>query len=134
MDLNQLKRDSQGRWIDNLAGADPKWRFRVRGFSAPEVRSFIAWRHRHVVDGERLADGTLSFEAEDAITLEALHRVVLLEWQGLELGGAPLKYSAKNAERYITDPDYRALADIVAAAALAVDADEAARRERLEKN
>jgi hypothetical protein len=134
MDLNALKRDSQGQWIDKLPGADPKWSFRVRGLSSPEVRSYVSWRHRHVAPEDREEDGSLTWRAEDAVTLEALYKVVLLEWRGLELGGKPLPYSPEVAAKLLTDPDWMALADLVSLAAIKADADEKRLRESLAKN
>jgi hypothetical protein len=135
MELGNFKRDSAaitaGQWVSDIPdGGDI--RVRVRGLSSPVAIDARARKERNAPKKSRSRDGSLKAEPGIQIMREVLSEVILLEIEGLTEGGKPVDLA--RAKAMILDPDYEALADIVAWAARAVERGVADDAEAAEKN
>lgn len=140
MDINDLKRTPEhmaaindGEWVSDIPGMGSV-RMRVRGLSSPKVAAARSRLERAVPRKERDRDGGLTHEKSMAISAEILHRVVLIDWDGISAGGEIVNYSAEQAKEWCTNPAYREFADAVAWAAMTVDRGAADEAEDIEGN
>lgn len=124
MDISALKRDSAkveaGEWVSDIPGMEDV-RLRVRGLSSPTVVALRSRKERKVSRDGRERDGSLKADIALRILGEVLHEGVLLDWDGFTKNKQPLPYDAKQAEEWLTNPDYVAFADAVVYAAQIVD-------------
>jgi hypothetical protein len=124
MDLSNLQRDSAkveaGEWVDGIPGFGSA-RLRVRGLESVVFNTTRARKERQAQRQDRERDGTLKAEAARRVFGEALAEVILLDWDGLTEGGAPMPYSAEKARELLTNPDFSPFADAVVWAAGYVD-------------
>lgn len=81
-----------------------------------KVARFNNTNHKRVMEGlmkpyqHMLRRGNLSEEIAEKILVQGMARTILLDWEGLEEDGKPIKYSMKNAERIMMEfKDFRDL-------------------------
>lgn len=122
MDVTFLKRDSKavsaGIWIANVPGMGDT-RFKVRGYSAPEVVAIRAAKERAVSLTDRYDDGTIKPDAQMRVFREVLAEGVLLDIENLTEGSKAVKVDTVRG--WLLDPDYEPLADAVFFAANLAD-------------
>lgn len=137
MDINSIKRDAaaaaEGQWGSDIPGFGDA-RLKVRGQSAPKVIALLSRMQRAAPKADRNRDGSLKPEANIRIMGEVMHQVVLLDWDGLTDAGKALKYDAKLAKEWLTNPDFSAFADAVAWASAVVDRGDSDKAEDIAKN
>lgn len=136
MELNELKRDlpsiEDGRWVDKTEVSGLKeLRVKVRGHSSKRVTELFAAKSRAAPDSDRV--GTrISKEANARITREVIAEAVLIEIEGLTIGGEPA--STERIRHLLVDPAYDPLVDLISAASFRVDNTRAADLERIKGN
>jgi hypothetical protein len=126
MDLNRFKADTaledEGVWttVDAASGC----RLRIARIGNRRYRETMARRLKPY--RRALRAGTLDDQVTERITAEVLAETVLLGWQALERGGAPVDYSPEAAAAILADPAYKDFRDLVVELA----SDQEAYRER----
>lgn len=98
-DLNQLRTDAdaetQGVWTDALV---PKARFKIARLNNPDFQAAFAKAQKPYQDsGIEMPDS----EKEEVVT-NLTAEFILLDWEGIELDGKPLKYSVANAKMVLS--------------------------------
>jgi hypothetical protein len=124
MDISQFKRDAKrvedGEWVDDLPEF-PGVRFKVRGMQSMAYNSAHAKRVRAIPIHKRKKDGAPDeLDAYEALG-DALADAVLLDWDGIDKDGKPLKYDAELARTWLTDLDFAHFNTAVMQAAQRVD-------------
>lgn len=126
MDIQQLKRNSaaaaDGRWVDDIPSM-PGVRLRVRGLTSMAAVNSRRQKERRVERKDRERGGGFKPEVEQRLSREVLHEAVLLDWDGLTDGAAPLPYDPEIAGQFLLNPDFDAFAGAVTWAAATVDQD-----------
>lgn len=110
MDLNRFKsdptREEDGVWVEVGDGA----RLRIARIGSKKYHSEFTRRSKPYK--RQIRSETLPDSVADKILAETLASAVLLDWDGLTLGGKALKYSRDKAVELLMDPamkDFRAL-------------------------
>lgn len=115
IEVDPIKIES-GEWVGDIPEM-PGLRLKVRGTGCAAYRKLQAQLIEAVPRNRRIG-GKLSQEDQDRITTACLHRVVLLDWEGLEADDdTPQPYDKALAETYLADPRYRKFRDAVTYAA-----------------
>lgn len=137
MDINNLKRDTSrieaGEWVGEIPNMG-ELRLRVRGMGSKLYTATLSRLTRAVPREDRLRDGSLTPHAALRVMGQAMHEHILLDWDGLEQDGKPLKYDKELALTWLTDPDYRPFLDAVVYAASVVENGRTETQEAIEKN
>jgi hypothetical protein len=113
MDLTRFKADPQledeGVWtsVDVGTGA----RIKIARIGNRRYREAMTKRLKPY--RRALRNGTLDERVTEQITAEVLAETVLLDWQGLTDGGAPLTYSAEAARTLLCDTRFKDFRDLV---------------------
>lgn len=126
MDLNEIAVDpakiEEGEWVDEIPGMGDL-RLQVRGLNCIGYRRAIDRRVRALPRSDRGRDGSISPEANDKLTGQAMAEALLLGWDGLTAGGQPVPYTKAKATELLTSPRFAALRGAVFYAAGQVGAE-----------
>lgn len=98
--------ENEGVWIDIGDGARIKVA-RAGNRAHAEVIRRLRRQYQATRRGGKAADDML-----ERLSVEAMAEAVLLDWQGVEEGGAAVPYSLESAQRMLTD--YKDFRDMVA--------------------
>ena len=94
--------EDNGAWIDWGDGAKLKIA-RVGNNNYQRRAQALMKPHRHARDR-----GTISEEIQTDIVTKCIAETVLVDWEGIEYDGKPIKYSSKNAEKLLNElKDFR---------------------------
>jgi hypothetical protein len=99
--------------VDNKAAEEGKWftlqdggRVRVAKLGCKAFTAEVQRLQKPHVGVLRSGGDTA--ETLDLITIKAMSKTVLLDWEGLDIDGEPVEYSPENAERLLTEyPEFR---------------------------
>ncbi|NVO13902.1 MAG: hypothetical protein HXX10_07685 [Rhodoplanes sp.] len=136
MRLSDIKVDSaaieRGDWVDNIPELSDL-RLKVRGDNNSDYRALSGRLQRALPAGQR-SDG-LAPDVADKITVELLHKTVLLDWSGLvDAAGVAVPYTPELALSLLSDPDFRNFRYGVAWAAAVVASRRKAEQDAAVKN
>src|SRR5690606_26656199 len=102
----------KGKWI--ALGADfPGVEIQARGMSSKEAKVYLDRLRREVPRTERLADGSISEEANERIITKVIVEKCLFNWRGFGAGGKELAYSKATAEGFMTEPKARKIGQAI---------------------
>lgn len=94
-----------GAWVSDIPEL-PGVRLKVRGSDCAEARKLRTSLIEQVPRQKRIR-GRIDPEDQDRITDAVLHRVLLLDWEGIEdEQDQPIPYSKEQALEYISDPRF----------------------------
>lgn len=118
MELSSIRQNIKaieaGAWVKDIPGLGDI-ALKVRGFSNADY----ARRSSELVAGlapHEKRDPDMQVKLARQLLLET----VLIDWRGLADGGKPVPYSREQAEKLLTEPEYRDFADGVSWAAAVV--------------
>lgn len=99
--IDPTKRE-EGAWVSDIPEL-PGVRLKVRGAECAEARKLRTLLIEQIPRQKRIR-GRLDAEDQDQITSAVLHRVLLLDWDGIEdEQDQPVPYSKEQALEYLTD-------------------------------
>lgn len=102
--IDPTKRE-QGAWVSDIPEL-PGVSLKVRGADCAEARKLRASLVEQIPRQRRLR-GRIEPEDQDKITDAILHRVLLLDWSGIEDDqDQPIPYSKDQALEYLSDPRF----------------------------
>lgn len=104
--VDPTKRE-QGAWVSNIPEL-PGVRLKVRGSDCAEARRLRASMVEELPRAQRLR-ARVDLDDMDKINTAILHRVLLLDWEGIEDEQdqpQPIPYSKEQALEYLTDPRF----------------------------
>lgn len=102
--IDPTKRE-QGAWVSDIPEL-PGVRLKVRGSECAEARRLRSALIEQLPRQKRIR-ARLDAEDQDQITGAVLHRVLLLDWDGIEDDqDQPVPYSKEQALEYLTDPRF----------------------------
>jgi len=81
-----------------------------------KVARFNNTNHKRIMEGlmkpyqHQMRRGTLAEDVAEKLLVQGMAKAILIDWEGLEEDGKPVKYSHKNAERLMLEvKDFRDL-------------------------
>ena len=123
MQIGQMKRDDKehnnGAWIKTIISI-PGVSLKVKGWSSVAVTAFRSALERDVTADQRNPDGSVM----DTVRMEIVMKtcaMVLVDWDGIEDGDKPLKFTEARAKKMIFDPNYVPFCDGIVAASVLAD-------------
>lgn len=122
----------QGDWVDNIPEMGDL-RLKVRGARNRDWTR-LQGRLLDAVPRKNKIGGRISQEDQERITAVLLRETCLLDWENLEGDDGPIPYSKQEAEKLLSDPQYRNFKDAVLWAAMVVADQQTAVTEDAVKN
>lgn len=111
MDLSSLKTDTkladEGAWVD----LDPTTRIKVARYGNRNFRDRL--RALMKPYNRMIENGTMDDTKADELLVQAISETVVLDWEGLEMNGEPVTYSAAKAKELLLDPALRDFRELV---------------------
>lgn len=129
MKISEIQIDPEklenGAWVKEIPEMEGL-ELRVRGIGCAEFRKLQAKLFEAIPRSRRLK-GRVSQEDQDRILDTCLHRVILLDWRGIEDDAdQPIAYEKGLALEYLTNPKFKKFREAVVWAASTVAEDDAA--------
>lgn len=123
MDIADIAVDTdkieQGAWVDEIPEMG-ELRLKVRGTNNADYQRMMQKLVGAIPRAKRQGGRIDPIEIEKVAAV-CMHATVLLDWDGLRVGGQPAPYSKELAHTLLTDPKYRRFRNAVAWAAGEID-------------